>query len=286
MCTEEFSVNLPQGKQAFFLSDFHLGSPDYSQSRQREDRVVAWIKDRRKQIGALFLLGDIFDYWFEYRFVVPKGHIRLLGALAELCDAGIPVHFFCGNHDLWMRDYFKKEIGIRVHTGNAKVTIGETVFLVGHGDGIGPNEKSYKFMKAVFGSPISKAFYAAIHPYWASLLACRLSRHSRRKGLSTGHREREKSKNTHLIDFIAEYKDSHPDIDIYVFAHRHWPVLLDLKKKKCVGSHKVDIENHTVKAESRTTYYVNTGDWLRYDSFVSFDGHELSLNGKLLQNTL
>ncbi|MEG2666944.1 MAG: UDP-2,3-diacylglucosamine diphosphatase, partial [Bacteroidales bacterium] len=175
----QIDINLPLGKKVFFASDFHLGSPSYEQSRIREKRIINWIKDHQQEMGALFLLGDVFDYWFEYRHVVPKGFIRLFGKLAELTDSGIDVYFFCGNHDTWVRDYFQKELGLRVFSGNAYLHIQGKTFFVGHGDGLGPDDIGYKFIKHLFDAKISRIFFAWLHPWTGYKLASGFSKRSR-----------------------------------------------------------------------------------------------------------
>ena len=148
--------NLEPGKKVYFVSDAHLGSPDQVQSLERERLLVTWLDEVCRDAQALFLLGDIFDFWFEYRHVVPKGYVRLLGKLGEIADNGIPIHYFSGNHDMWMYGYFEEEIGMHIHHDPIQTAIGEKVFFIGHGDGLGPGDLSYKFTKRIFVSVHTK----------------------------------------------------------------------------------------------------------------------------------
>lgn len=282
MMLDNIQIEIPAGKKLFFLSDFHLGSPDHASSREREDRVIKWIHAHEAEMAGLFLLGDIFDYWFEYRHVVPKGFVRLFGKLADLCDRKIPVHFFCGNHDTWIRDYFEKEIGIIPHKDNALLQTGQHIFFIGHGDGLGPGERGYKVMKAVFNARISKLLYSALHPCWGYRIAIRASRNSRKKAVSSQEqviRQREKGKNHNLLCFMQEYLQKQ-HVDAFIFGHRHWPLIARLEPGKPFTKAAEPSESCVEWNEGQEVYYLNTGDWLRHDSYASFDGSRLCLGGK------
>ena len=281
-------IPLTKGKKIFFLSDFHLGAPSYEESRKREVRILEWIEKHRHEAAALFLLGDIFDYWFEYRHVVPKGFVRLLAKLAELTDSGLPVHFLGGNHDTWMRDYFQKEIGMQVHTGNIELAVGEARFLLGHGDGFGQGEKGYKLMKALFNAKITRILYAALHPYWGCLIASGMSRHSRKSGLRRDERmqrkeNRERTKNQRLLEAMQHILEQR-HFDGFILAHRHWPVLMEISATHSEVKH---IDNAVIipRNSDGKTYYLNTGDWLRYFSYGSYDGEILKLEGEFIRKT-
>lgn len=283
-------LELQAGKKIFFLSDFHLGAPDNAGSRKRETAVTAWIDAHKDEMAALFLLGDIFDYWFEYRHVVPKGFIRFLAKIAELTDNGIPVHFFGGNHDTWNNTYFQQELGMHVYRGNMELQVGDARFLIGHGDGLGAHEKGYKLMKAVFEAKASRILYAALHPYWGCLMARAMSRQSRHIGIAADenrHIERERWKNRNLLQFMQErLQQGH--IDFFVFAHRHWPVLAELDPTKPEVKVLDDCRTslaHESPADERPSFYLNTGDWIRYRTFASYDGKTLKLEGKQIQDT-
>ena len=163
------------GKKIYFASDQHFGLPNHVDSLIREKKFIAWLDEIKLDAEAIFLLGDLFDFWMEYKKVVPKGFVRVLGKLAEISDSGIPIHFFIGNHDLWMRDYFEKELNIPVYNKPTEFTFNNKLFLIGHGDGLGPGDKGYKRMKKVFTNPISKWFYRWLHPDIGVALAQNLS---------------------------------------------------------------------------------------------------------------
>lgn len=259
MPNEEIILHLPSGKNAYFASDFHLGSPDYASSREREQRIVAWLSSVENRMGALFLLGDIFDFWFEYKDVVPRGYIRLLGKLAMLSDKGIPIYFFCGNHDMWTSDYLTQEIGLKVYRGPQRVTINQCKFILGHGDGLGPGDHGYKCIKKIFSSPFNRAVFAALHPRWAFALACNSSKKSRNADCLDPNKERkEQIKNENLRIYIRQVLiDENPKY--FIFAHRHFPI------EEKLGE----------------SFYINTGDWLKYNSYVVFDGKKAELTNYL-----
>lgn len=281
---QTLDIKLNPGKKAYFVSDFHLGTPSYEASRERERRIVAWMDAHRADMGVLFLLGDVFDYWFEYRYTMPKGNVRLLGKLAELTDAGVPVYFFCGNHDAWHRDFFERELGVGVVKDLALATINGRRFLLGHGDGLGAGQRAYKLMKKVFSAKVARVLYAAVHPCWAQKFASNFSHRSRRSG--GRNRVYESDKNRVLITFIRDFLE-HEHVDAFVFAHRHWPVLAELLPQSGAQDplHDTQVcrENH---AELHNPLYLNTGDWLQYFSYGVFDGETLSLHGQNLKTEL
>ncbi|NCA21853.1 MAG: UDP-2,3-diacylglucosamine diphosphatase, partial [Crocinitomicaceae bacterium] len=151
-------------KYTYFASDFHLGAPNDEKSRIREKRIVAWLNEIESSAKEIFLVGDVFDFWFEYKHAVPRGFTRLLGKISQLTDKGIPVHFFCGNHDMWMFDYFKNEIGVTIHNDEFRPTINGKKFYIAHGDGLGPGDKGYKFIKKVFRNRLCQWAFARLHP--------------------------------------------------------------------------------------------------------------------------
>tara|TARA_B110000902_G_scaffold66604_1_gene79085 strand:- start:1239 stop:1754 length:516 start_codon:yes stop_codon:yes gene_type:complete len=158
------SINTSKNKKIYFASDLHLGAPTVAASFPREKKFVTWLDEIKKDAEAIFLLGDLFDFWFEYKTVVPKGFVRTLGKLAEIRDSGIPIYFFVGNHDLWMNDYFQTELNIPVFHKPEVFNINNKIFLIGHGDGLGPEDKSYKRMKKVFTFPVFKWMFRWLHP--------------------------------------------------------------------------------------------------------------------------
>jgi UDP-2,3-diacylglucosamine hydrolase len=247
-------ISLPADKKIFFASDFHLGVPTRQQSLDREKRIVRWLDQVKQEAHSIYLMGDIFDFWFEYKHAIPKGFIRLQGKLAELTDSGIPVIFFTGNHDMWMFDYFTTELNIPVYRDPLLLEINNRKILIGHGDGLGPGDVSYKILKKFFTSRVCQWLFARIHPNLGIGLAHYWSRKSR---ISNVKRE-EKFKgeeNEFLLAHCRELeKTSHHDF--YIFGHRHLP--LDLK----------------VNDNSR---YINLGEWVHFNTYAEFDGKEIKL---------
>ena len=236
----------------YFASDFHLGIPNLKESHDRERRIVRWMEEIKGDCEALYLMGDLFDFWFEYNTVAPKGYVRLLGKIAELTDSGIPVHIFIGNHDMWMFGYLEEELGVEIHrTNQIKELKGKTFFL-GHGDGIGPGDYGYKFIKAIFANKICQWFFARIHPNLAFALANFWSGQSRvdtRKLTFLGE------ENEYQIIFAKEQLQKN-HFDYFIFGHRHVPNDIAL---------------------SDTSRYINLGDWIVNNTYAVFDGEKLEL---------
>lgn len=248
------------GQNIYFLSDFHLGAPDHAGSLAREKLLVQFLSEIKDDAAEIFLVGDMFDFWYEYRKVVPKGYVRLLGKLAELADAGIRMHFFVGNHDMWMRDYFQKELNMPVYFNPMEFERNGKFFLIGHGDGLGPGDHGYKRLKKVFRNPVSKWLFGIFPPLLGMGLANYMSRRSRAQ---TGGSEEV---------FLGEEKEwlliyckevlKKKKIDFFVFGHRH--LAIDYRLTAVQG----------VEQESR---YINLGDWIRYFTYAVFDGNKLEL---------
>ena len=246
------TIPSPPGKKVYFASDFHLGAPDMASSLQRERLIVHWLQEAEKDAAHIFLVGDLFDFWFEYKKVIPKGYTRLLGKLAELTDKNIPVTVFIGNHDMWMNGYFEKELNIPVYYYPATFLIGEKKFLIGHGDGLGPGDHRYKILKKILRSRFSRGFFAALHPGWGMGLANIFSRRSRMMTEENTFLGEEKE---WLIRYSKErLLEEH--FDYFIFGHRHLPLDIQLT------------------ANSR---YINLGDWIRYFTYGVFDGEEMKL---------
>jgi UDP-2,3-diacylglucosamine hydrolase len=247
-------MQLQPGKNIYFASDFHLGVPDAKSSLEREKRIVAWMDRILPDTQELYLLGDVFDFWFEYRTVVPRGHVRLLAAIARFTDAGIPVHYFTGNHDMWTFDYLEKELGVNIHRKPKEAEYNGKKFYIGHGDGLGPGDYGYKFIKKVFASPVSQWLFARLHPNLGIGVANFFSRRSR---IATGNTDE---------TFLGEEKEwlvlhsrellAGKHYDYLVFGHRHLPLDVTL---------------------NGTSRYINIGDWMKYDSYGVFDGKEMRL---------
>lgn len=241
-----------QGK-IYFASDFHLGIPDSASSLEREKRIVRWLTEAEKDAAEIFLVGDLFDAWFEYKRAVPKGFVRLLGKITEITDKGIPVHVFTGNHDMWMFGYLEKECGVKLYHAPIEREWSGKKFFIGHGDGLGPGDHGYKFIKKVFRNPLAQWFYARLHPNFGLWLADFFSR----KGYDKKDAERDYhgDDKEFLMVFCKEYLQRR-HADYFIFGHRHLP----LDKK--------------VGEKSR---YINLGDWIVYNTYAVFDGEDLFL---------
>jgi len=245
---------LETGKKVYFLSDFHLGAPNDTESRKREDRLVRFLQDARKDAGIIFIVGDIFDFWFEYKTVVPKGFVRILGTLAQLADEGIQLHIFTGNHDLWMQDYLSKELNAKLYFEPQAFTIQNKQFLIGHGDGLGPGDKGYKRLKKIFTNPICQWLFRWLHPDAGIQLANYFSRKSRAK---TGNADEIfLGEDKEWLILYTKEKAKTMAVDFFIFGHRHYAI--DLK----------------INDKSR---YINLGDWIRLNTYAVFDGTDLHL---------
>jgi len=245
---------LPPGKKIYFLSDFHLGAPDHASSLVREKRIVAFLESIRHDAAEIIIPGDIFDFWYEYETVVPRGFVRLLGKLAEITDGGIPICFFTGNHDMWMKGYFQEELNIPVYFEPRHFEWSGKKFLIGHGDGLGPNDHGYKFIKKVFRNRFCQWLFGQLHPNWGIRLANYFSRKSRVKTGSTDEIFLGADKEW-LILYCQEFlKKEH--IDFFIFGHRHLPI------------------DYALSDDSR---YINLGDWIRNNTYAVFDGQRLEL---------
>jgi UDP-2,3-diacylglucosamine hydrolase len=245
---------LETGKKVYFLSDFHLGAPNDTESRKREDRLVRFLQDARKDAGIIFIVGDIFDFWFEYKTVVPKGFVRILGTLAQIADEGIQLHIFTGNHDLWMQDYLSKELNAKLYFEPQTFTIQNKQFLIGHGDGLGPGDEGYKRLKKIFTNPICQWLFRWLHPDAGIQLANYFSRKSRAK---TGNAdELFLGEDKEWLILYTKEKAKTMAVDFLIFGHRHYAI--DLK----------------ISDKSR---YINLGDWIRLNTYAVFDGTDLQL---------
>jgi len=248
-------MQLPKGKKIYFASDNHLGAPTQAKSVPRERLFVQWLDEIKEDAGVLFLLGDLFDFWFEYKTVVPKGFVRVLGKLAELADAGIPIHFFVGNHDMWMLDYLEKEIGIVVHYQPKEFSYNKKTFFIGHGDGLGPNDKGYKRMKKVFTSRFFQWCFRWLHPDIGMRLGHYLS--VKNKLISGEEDAVFLGEENEWLVLYANRKQKEKKRDYYIFGHRHIP--LDI----------------SIEPNAR---YINLGDWISHYTYGVFDGEQLKLN--------
>jgi len=248
-------MKLTQGKKIYFASDNHLGAPNLEESLVREKKFVSWLDTIKKDAEAIFLVGDIFDFWFEYSEVVPKGFTRTLGKLAEISDAGIPIHYFAGNHDMWLVDYFQKELNLTVHNKPKIFTINDKKFFVGHGDGLGPGDKSFKIMKKIFKNSFFNWCFRCVHPDLGIKLGKYLSNKNRLKS-SLEDLKFNGNENEWLTKYCKEkLKNEH--YDYFIFGHRHIPLEIEL---------------------SPNSTYINLGDWITHFSYAVFDGHQVLLD--------
>jgi len=247
-------MKIPKGKHIYFASDNHLGAPNPQASKPREQKFVAWLDEIKQDAAAIFLLGDMFDFWFEYKTVVPKGFTRTLGKLAEISDAGIPIYYFVGNHDLWMNGYFEDELNIPVYHKPKEFIFNGKTFLIGHGDGLGPGDKGYKRMKKVFTNPVCKWLFRWLHPDLGVKLAQYLSVENK---LISGEDDAKflGEDNEWLVQYCKR-KLNQQHRDYFVFGHRHLPLDIDL---------------------GNNSKYINLGDWIKYYTYGVFDGETLQL---------
>lgn len=245
-------MNIPEGKKIYFASDNHLGAPTKAESIVREKKFVRWLDDIKQDAAAIFLLGDLFDFWFEYKTVVPKGFTRTLGKLAEITDSGIPVYFFVGNHDLWMNGYFEEELNIPVYHSPKEFTFNGKSFFIGHGDGLGPGDKGYKRMKKVFTNPFSKWLFRWLHPDLGVRLAQYLS--VKNKLISGDEDVTFLGEDNEWLVQYCKRKLGHKHRDYFVFGHRHLPMEIDL---------------------GNNAKYINLGDWISHYTYAVFDGKNL-----------
>jgi len=252
-------MTIPSGKKIFFSSDFHLGVPNDEESLKREKKIVRWLDSIAHEAHEIYLLGDVFDFWFEYKQAIPKGFVRLQGKIAQLTDSGIKIHWFYGNHDMWIFDYIPKELGVELHKSEITKVYNGKSFFIGHGDGLGPGDKGYKLIKRIFRSKFCQWCFARLHPNFGIGLANYFSRKSR---ISTGTADdtfygKEKEM---LIQFCySQLETQH--FDYFVFGHRHLPIDFELND---------------------TSKYLNTGDWVKYFSYAEFNGEDLEL--KIFEN--
>ncbi len=252
--------------KVYFASDFHLGVPAKLPSREREKLIVRWLDEVSRDATEIYLVGDVFDFWFEYSTVVPKGYTRLLGKLAELTDGGIPVYFFIGNHDMWMFKYFEEELGIPTYREPIIREIQGKKMMIGHGDGLGPGDNGYKFIKKVFANPVCQWLFARLHPNLGIGIANYWSAKSRYANVEPDRFVSEE--NEWLVQFAKDtLKENH--FDYFVFGHRHLPISFNLP-----GGSK----------------YINLGDWLTHQSYGIMENGDLQLafyeneHGKIYRN--
>lgn len=247
-------IHLLEGKKVYFASDNHLGAPTSKDSLPREKKFVAWLDSIKENAAAIFLMGDLFDFWFEYKRVVPKGFTRTLGKLAELTDSGIPIYYFVGNHDLWMDGYFEEELNISVFHEPQELNINDVKLFIGHGDGLGPGDKGFKRMKKVFTNRVAQWFFRWLHPDLGVRLAQHLSVNN--KIISGDADATFRGEDKEWLVQYCKRKLETKHYDYFVFGHRHLPLEIDLRAKST---------------------YINLGDWITYFTYAVFDEGALKL---------
>lgn len=244
---------LPSGKKIYFASDLHLGVPSFESSLVREKAFVRFLDEASKDAHEIFIVGDLFDFWFEYKHAIPKGFVRVLGKIAELSDNGIPVHLFTGNHDMWMFDYLPRELGVTMFREPITREWNGHSFYIGHGDGLGPGDRGYKMIKKVFDNPLCQWLFARLHPNFGISLANFWSRKSRKAG-----GEKDKvflGEDEWLLQYCREMEQT-THHDHYVFGHRHLPLDIPVNEQ---------------------SQYLNLGDWISFYTYGVFDGEQLEL---------
>ncbi len=249
---------MSQREKIYFASDIHLGLPNYKESLKREKRFVQWLDTIKHDAKEIILLGDIFDFWFEYKRAIPKGFTRFLGKLCEITDSGVPVHFFTGNHDMWIFDYLPEETGIILHKEPIVKEYSGKKFYLAHGDGLGPGDNSYKLLKKIFASKFSQWLFARFHPNIGIWIANTWSTHSRYSRETTPFEGEEKE---WLILYSKKLLKSE-NYDFMIYGHRHLP--MDLR----LNSH---------------CRYINLGDWITHFTYAVFDGKNMELK-KFMDN--
>ena len=244
-----------QKKKTYFVSDFHLGANGKLPSKEREKQIVRWLDSIAPEASSIYLVGDLFDFWFEYKTVIPKGYVRLLGRLAEIADSGIELHFFTGNHDMWIFRYFEEELGIPTYRDPILRQIGGKTFLIGHGDGLGPGDHGYKFLKKVFANRTCQWLFERLHPNFGIGLANFWSGKSRDKNPPVTKFLGDEDE--WLICYANDYL-GRQHTDFFIFGHRHLPI------------------DHTLN--DGISRYINLGEWLNYNSFAVFDGNDVKVS--------
>jgi len=251
----------------YLASDLHLGAPDAVSSRERERKLVRWLEEvaagtgcaEGAQADAIHLVGDVFDFWFEYRHAVPKGGVRLMGAIARITDAGIPVHYHLGNHDLWSFGYLEEELGVTLHRVPTAFDVGGHRVLIGHGDGLGPGDYGYKRLKRVFAQPFLQRCFRSVHPDWGIGLAMRWSRRSRANGEAPPDLQRPEGE--WIWHACKEAVATDPSLTACFFGHRHHPMVLDVPTPR-----------------GGSIPYINLGDWITHFTYGRFEAGQASLH--------
>ncbi|GAB4319528.1 MAG: UDP-2,3-diacylglucosamine diphosphatase [Bacteroidales bacterium] len=240
--------------KVYFISDCHFGVPSRADSRKREERMIEWLEMVRQDADAIYIMGDLFEFWFEYRTVVQKGYVRLLGKLAEITASGIPVTFFRGNHDVWAFDYLSEEVGMTIYPDTLVTEIYGKTFFLGHGDGLGKGDNGYKFLKKVFRNRINQFLFRWLHPDIGTRLGLFWSNRSRVANINQGLDEVNEAGLKRIEGYCREVLEKNPAIDFFIFGHVHKPAVIQLNEK---------------------CSYLSIGDWIHHYSYLEFDGNTL-----------
>jgi len=247
----EQSIN---SKKVYFISDCHFGVPDREQSLAREEQLMKWVDEVKGDAIEIYIMGDLFEFWFEYKTVIQKGYVRLLGKLAELTDSGIPVYFFRGNHDVWAFDYLEKELNFKIYPDTLTKEIMGKKFFLGHGDGLGKGDNGYKFLKKVFRNKVNQWLFRWLHPDVGTALGLYWSNKSRVANINSGLEAVNQAGLERIQGYCQEQVQQDPEIDYFIFGHVHKPSVLDVNGK---------------------AKYFSIGDWIKYFSYLEFDGNTI-----------
>ncbi len=252
-------------KNIYFISDAHLGSWAISHHRQQERRLVRFLDEIKNRASAIYMLGDMFDFWYEYKMVVPRGFTRFLGKISELTDMGVEVHYFTGNHDIWCKDYLQKECGVILHREPITIELADKVFYLAHGDGLGDPDWKFKIIRSAFHSRLCQSLFSCIHPRWGMQFGLSWAKHSRIKRGDSGEPPYMGEKKEHLVLYAKKYLQEHPDVNYFLFGHRH--IELDLMlSKQC--------------------RLLILGDWISQFTYAVFDGENMFMENYVEGETL
>jgi UDP-2,3-diacylglucosamine hydrolase len=247
---------LARGKKVYFASDSHFGVPSKEKSLERERLFIKWLDEIKEDAAEIYLMGDLFEFWFEYKTVIQKGYVRLFGKLAEISDSGIPVCFFRGNHDVWAFDYFEKELNIKIYPDTLIKEIGNKTFFLGHGDGLGKGDNGYKFLKKVFRNRFNQWLFRWVHPDIGTAMGLYWTEKSRAANVNKGLEEVNRAGIERISGFCRSMIEKGEKIDYFIFGHIHKPNIEDINGK---------------------AKYFSIGDWITNFSYVVFDGEKVEL---------
>jgi len=247
-------TTLAPSKKIYFISDCHFGVPTHEKSLERERLFILWLDEVKKDAQEIYIMGDLFEFWYEYKTVIQKGYVRLLGKLAEITDSGIPIYFFRGNHDVWAFDYLAKEINIKIFPDTLIKEFNSKIFFLGHGDGLGKGDNGYKFIKKVFRNSINQWLFRWLHPDVGTAMGLFWSNKSRIANENTGLEKVNQAGLDRLTGYCQQILQKNPEIDYFIFGHIHQPKVIDLNGKAS---------------------YFSIGDWINHYSYLVFDGEKL-----------